>query len=254
MPKVPRYGGTSMKTRSYKPKASSTNLVTVPTKKAKSKAKQNVKTVPSKSFTTALHKAMPTKELRSYIDTSMSLLNLANFCRHTLVSNIAQGTQVNERLGCKVHASYLHLKGSFSNQQNTASLYIRLMVIQDRSPIAGSLNTTTFANLYNDYAWTDRAPTNNDDSSRYTINKRFYKTFYDKRIKLDPQGDGGSTNIYKKIKLNQKLYYHPADGTTSVPDNGRIYVIYHLYDSANTADTTRSVNISVMSRLFFRDA
>lgn len=225
-----------------------TNLKLVNTKKKK----QTKKNVPTKSFTQAFNKLLPSKEIKyehlyltKHTNGVLSALIMA-----TPLDVIVAGPQMNQRLGANIRTSWLHVNGTYQNNDTAKTRFLRMMVIREIN--AGGLNTTTFANYYmNSTGYTEAAPVGSQRDGRYYINRERFRIYYDHTYKIPIESQGALT-INKKIRVPSITQYPLADPTSTLPTKGRLYFITNLFEGDNSPVATTVVE-SLSLRMFFKD-
>lgn len=230
-----------------RPFANSQNVVY----KRRKPRKYRKKAQPSKSFQLAFHKLAPSKEIRFNLAENMdTATNVATRTAASYLDQIAQGSQLNQRLGSNVHISWLHLKGTFQSNSTTKTKAVRMMVLREVN-FAG-IDTTTYANLWRGIGHTSTyAPTGTSTDINWPVNKSLAYVLYDKVHFIRPEYDG-ITYFNKKVKINKVVRYTPNDSADSDPYHGRLLFLVCVADCDDTPSTT-VVRLNCALRVFFKD-
>lgn len=223
----------------------SQNLITKPNKKQKRKP-QGV----SKSFKLAFHKMAPAKEIRKDLDDYAmdTATSVATRTEYELLDNIAQGSQLNQRLGANIHISYVHIKGTLQSNSATKSKALRVMLFREVN--LNGINTATFANLWKGVGTTTYAPQGNQVDQQHPLNRDNVIPIFDKTYIIKPEYEG-IFKFSKQVRVNQIVRYSPNLGGTT-PVHGRLILLYCLSDCDNLTTATTCVLASSV-RIFFKD-
>lgn len=225
-----------------------TNVVYKPPKK---KAKDKKKPVVTKSFRTAFNKLTPSKEIRFELSPGLETsTSVASRTSVQYLDNIAQGTQLNQRLRNIVHISYLHLKGTLQNNSNTKTKALRIMVFREIN--YGTINPAVLASLWKATGSAlVYAPTGTSSDQRWPLNKEICYPIFDKTVTIKPESEGMKVLDYK-IKINRLVRFPANNSAVSVPYHGRLMLVFALSD-CDDATTTTTMQLSVAGRIFFKD-
>lgn len=228
------------------PAVSSANVVYKRRRPRKYRPKAQV----AKSYRLAFHKMAPSKEIRKDLDDySMNTsTSVATRTEYELLDNIAQGSQLNQRLGANVHISWLHLKGTLQSNSSVKSKALRVMVFREVN--LNGVDITTFAGLWKGVGTTTYAPTGTQTDIQHQLNRDLVYPIYDKTHVLKPEYEGIFT-FNKKIRINKVTKYSPNLGGTT-PVHGRLILLYCLADCDNLASATTCV-LASSARIFFKD-
>lgn len=213
--------------------------------------KKNVKTVVAPSFRQAYKLMQPPKEIRyDYYDLNMdSATSMATRSQVLAIDNIAQGTQVNQRLGSSVRTSWLHIKMSMANNSTVKSKALRVMVVREVNN--GGLNTGTLANLFKSVGTATHTPNGSQTDLKWPLNRDLVYPKYDRVFKLPVEAESFFRR-YLKIPLRSTFRYSPTNSAATTPVHGRTYIIVLLADLDNLPTATICVFDSCV-RLFFKD-
>lgn len=226
--------------------AKSANLVSK--KKTKKKATKNVV---AKSFKTAYNMMEPSKEIRyNFIDHGMEpATSMATRTETLYLDNIAQGTQLNQRLQNKVHISYVHLDGTIQHNSTLKTRAIRLMIVREVN--LGGLDLATLANLYKNIGTASLAPAGTQADLQWPINREVAYPVWQKVYRCKPEAED-MTYVKLRIRINRYARYTPNSSADTSPYHGRLILVANVADCDNSPTTTTTVlNIGV--RVFFKD-
>ena len=135
---------TKVRPFSKKKSTKSANIIT----KKKTNKKKNTKQVVASSFKQAYQALQPSKELRlDFNDIAMdTATSMASRSHATYLDTIAQGTQMNQRLGCQIHMSYLHARISVANNSTVKTKAFRVLLLREVN--YGGLPIGSLTNLF----------------------------------------------------------------------------------------------------------
>lgn len=225
----------------------STNI----TYKKQPNRKNKKKAVVSKSYKQAYYKMLPSKENReNATQLGMTTTGIANFMKLKELSNIAQGTQNNQRMRNQIHISYLQLRGTISTDSNEAK-FLRVMIVRPKAVSPNVADLATFNNFYLNASYAGSAPTGLQVDGRHRINTELYEVYYDHKYNIPPTTQG-ALNVSKNVRINQIFDYGYANAASVTPLNGSLYIVLNLFEVDNTANTIVST-VSLETRLFFKD-
>lgn len=196
-------------------------------------------------------KTEPTNEIR--FDPSQSFMTdtLANSFQATDLTNITQGTQVNQRLGDHIYMCGLKAKLTYCNNLGRGRL-MRVMIVRDLRPAGFTLNTSTWANLYRGQGSGTVPATRYATDAVCVLNHIQLKILYDKVINI-PAAD--FQQRYTKdidLKLSEHVKYNFADAGDITPENGKIWFICHLCEPNNVYSGGAPANDAVVFDSFIR--
>lgn len=225
----------------------STNIYYV---KPKRKVNRKVLKV-DRSFKQAFHKLQPTKEIRFDVtdlvmDTATSV---ATRTKHAILDNIAQGTQLNQRLGSNIHMSYVHLKGTIQSNSTAKAKAMRIMIFKEVNN--QGVNTTTYANLWKGTGTITYAPLGLQSDTQWPLNRELVHPIYDRTFQVRPEYNG-ITRINIKKRINRIVKYQPNNSGATSPYHGRIFLLCCLADCDNSTSAT-TVILTLGVRVFFKD-
>lgn len=224
---------------------SKTANITAPRRKNTGGRKYGV----SKSFKLAYNKLTLKKEVRfTHTDLTSSTNTLADSMIITNITSVSHGTQMNERIGKGIYITGVNWRGSVGNN-DTKSKVIRLILLKEKNH--GNLNTTTLADLLHNYAYTETAPNQLQQTARLSINRDDYVVLFDKVRKVPVESEGGLFFNYW-IKVGKRVTYDMA-ATTATCNNGFIYAISLLCELDNVTTTATAITGSLL-RVFYKDS
>lgn len=215
----------------------------------KKKTKQKAKLV--KAIKKVVHKAKPKREERFYVDKVSATSTLAGALGSTVISNIAQGDQYNQRDGRKIYMSGVRVSLVVQSDSTVKTKFLRVMIVRNKAQNTNVLNTTTYANLLQDENFTDLAPTQTGFDATYPLNTSLLQIYLDKTYRILPEYNGAiNINRYVPIK---KVFDYGSLGSGNTPTNGELMLVLMLCEGDNVTTTT-TVNIRGMARVHYKDA
>lgn len=238
-----------MPPKNTKSKAVSKNAQNIQAQYKKKKARY----APTKSFAMAYNKLQPTKENRKVFQIGLSsnpyLIPAANVIDQ--LTDIAQGTQMNERMRNSIYVSYVKIYGTIAQKvANTKTRIVRIVVLREINN--GDLNPATMANYFKNNNWQDSAPDGSANTSRWIVNRDRYQVFFDKRYFIRPKTEQGMTLVNANIKIGKKFFYGQTDAPNTSPIGGRLMVIASLAEPDDTLSAD-GVHCELQHRVFFKD-
>lgn len=212
--------------------------------------KYRKKAQPSKSFQLAFHKLAPSKEIRFNLSEAMDTGSvIANRTVASYLDNIAQGSQLNQRLGSNIHVSWLHVRGTIQSDSTVKAKALRIMVLREVN--LGGIDTSTYAGLWKGLGTSVYAPTGTQTDINWPVNREKAYVLYDKTHIIKPEYEG-ITYVNKKVRLNKLVKYSPADPTDVSPYHGHLLFLACLADCDNSTSATK-VMFNCSLRVFFKD-
>lgn len=165
---------------------------------------------------------------KKFIDTGVIAVNPSNTGTNTILTNIAQGADYNQRNGNSIKLSSTYLKLIFANNPTSAATFLRVMMFIDNDNIGSAPAVTDVLE-----AASVVSPLN------HTNGKRF-KILSDKTLCASLQGpDIVKYNQYKMLS-NHVKYSNATTGSRE----GQLYILLISDQSVNTP----SVSYFVRSR------
>lgn len=148
---------------------------------------------------------------------------------------IAQGTALNQRIGCEIKMLGIHLKGMLHNN-SAITQTVRILVLGTTSDTD---TTPATMELFKDISTAGAVTTIQTSGTSfgnmlYKINDRKFKTYYDHVFKLGATGstDAKDVALYNRyIKLNSIIKYE-ANSTGVGNQNKRFIILYLTSDPA----------------------
>lgn len=194
----------------------------------------------------------PAKEIRFVPSASLTMATVAASYNAIDITNIANGTAVDERTGREIVLTGFKYDIAFDNNRG-AERWVRFFVVQEHNP-QDPADYSTFTDTYQTSGFGNHGSDKSLSDITYPLNRDVFKIYLDKKLKMSPLNiNGANKRISGYCALNQKILYSDAGDTINVPSNcGRIYVIVHIAEStaSTSADTTV---VNGMYRVFFRD-
>lgn len=223
----------------------SKNLVT------KKKAYKKKPLAVSKSFKQAYSKLQPRKEIR-YDLSDISLHTNAGIANSSVLkelTNIAQGTQTNQRSLNKIYLEGVRWSGTVQSNSAGKTKYLRFIVFQERNH--GHFNQATMSDLFLNASFADTAPTTLQDTLRSPVNKEQYIVYSNRVVKLPMESEG---NVYfnRYIKIGKRIYWPQAGSAGAVTTGGYVFCLALLCEGDNAPSATTIV-LSTLVRTFFKD-
>lgn len=233
--------------KSFKSAFKSANLI----EKTVKKGKRNKKDVVAKSFAVAYNKMIPSKEHR-YDLSDVNLFTsgtLADRTHYVYLDNIAQGSQLNQRMRNSIHASYLWINGTIQNNSTVKAKFIRVLIVREINQ--GDFVSASMTNLLRGVGTATAAPSGFQGDGILTVNRDNYIKLFDKKYKVPIESEG-TVIVKEKIRLNQKIFYPQNLTAGTTPIHGSTILLVMLFDGDNSTSAT-TVCWSAMARLFFKD-
>lgn len=174
-------------------------------------------------------------------------LNAASLATHntqdTQFFNLNQGTQMGQRVGRMIRASYVEVNGYARNLNNTNIIYLRMVCLLDKKAQIGPTNTNLFRPKSDDNDPIDFGVSTTMDTIRNPINTDRYQVLSDRFFRLPANitsNNGQQTRIIKyKINVNRNINYL-TDTTVSPVDkvNPNIFFKYWIEKEDGSAGTS----------------
>lgn len=225
-------------------KSNATNIVY----KKKIPNKDRKKALVATSFQKAFNKMLPVKVIREELTFDMWTSVLSRLIMSRNLVAVAQGPQINQRLGNAIYVSAVKLKGTLQNNGVSKLRYLRLTVISEHNE--GHL-TTGFTDYYLNASFADNTPDGTSTDGIFPVNREQYVTHYDHTYKILPEVRGGVL-IDVNIKIGKVIYFPQANAASVNPVRGRIYVVANLYEGDDDTNVTLT-NLALSARVFFKD-
>lgn len=227
--------------------ARSANIVYKP----KRRYKRRNKAVVAKPFRLAYHTMQPSKEKRfTWEDVGMFTSGtLSQRTEYEQIDAISQGALANQRLGSKLHISYVHIKGTALNSSLNTTKGLRIMLFREINN--GGFDTTTFNFLFKSVGTTTSPPGGTQTDLMWTLNREMVQPIFDKTVIVPPKEDGAKRLSYK-IRVNKLVKYQPMNSGSASPFHGRLFLVVCMANLNNTTDAD-TVTFSAGVRVFFKD-
>lgn len=233
--------------RVYPRSSNSANVYYKKRKPRKFKKKAQV----AKSFQVAFHKMQPSKEKRfPIVDTTMVTNGTIGQRSESLyLDNIAQGSQMNQRLGSNIHVSYVHLRGTIQNDSTVKAKKMRFLILREVN--LGGLNLSTLAGLIRYEGTSSGPPVGKQSDVAWPVNREVAYTLFDKVVNIPIEADGIAYFNYK-LRINRLVRYTSTDSTDVTPYHGHLIFVAFLVDCDNSA-SSGNVVFNCAARVFFKD-
>jgi len=194
-------------------------------------------------------KLAPKREIRFH---SFGMLNTGTFSQSwgtVLLSNIALGTQDNQRTGDKVYLSGFQTVFALRNSSAVARSF-RIIVLKDLNRNGDILDITNLDNLFTDTSEADRPADGLIGDVTSPINSN-YKVFFHRQMVIEPETVGKSVIFRRFIPLKQLVRY---DNLGSQPvQTGNIRILWKLEEFASIPSGA-NLQYETFHRVFYRDA
>lgn len=226
----------------------SIQLVSAGRQSRRSRKKPAAKTS-KKIVSNMINASKPSKQIRYSNSANENTATVAG-CMHNLsLVNIANGTQINQKIANVIKVSSVNIKMSIANSA-LQSRCLRIMIVRAKNP-ADEPNLTTYTDLYEDAAYANAAPTGLAIDATIPLNRDVWKVYYDRTFPIGAQTQMKQLYFSKKIKLNRRVTYSTLASNTA--SNGRIFMIYNLCNTDDVADAA-GCRISYFVTTYFKDA
>lgn len=193
-----------------------------------------------------LQKKEPSREIREAFTAGLHSVAVANSFVNKELTNIASGTQINQKTANSIYMSGVQITGSFSNN-STVTRGLRFIILREKNP-SDTLDFVTYSELYEDYTFSPRTPDRYSGDFNSPLNRDIFEILCDKRFILPPKIEG--TKVVKWwCPIKRKVTYKTVANSNNA-SNGKIYAIAHLCELTNAADA-QTVVFDSMMRIFF---
>lgn len=184
---------------------------------------------------------------------TFSTLVLSDSFKTLELSNIAQGTDKDNRIGNKIWMSGVKVSITMKNF-STQSRFFRLMLVKNRNRAGDLLDTTAWSDLYQDVNFNDQGADGRILDAQSPLNKDVVEIFYDRVFQLSPSADPKDSFAFTKwIRVNRKFEYGD-DGSPNVALTGQLYWIMHVIQPDFGTGTADASDCITYARVFFKDA
>lgn len=224
--------------KAYKKKYTSLRV----TKKAAKPAK-----IPLSRLPKAVIPEMKRKDV--VIENVQNLVLGQNLGSITKCFHLEQGPGLEQRIGRRVLARGIHVKGHFYNKPGQPCFFVRMLILQDKEN-----NAATFSGdelfLKAGQAVSHAQGT---ESAYLGVNKARYRVYSDKMMKLASSSNNAENiQIFKTfVKLNTDVRY---DGNTfsSITGNN-IQIVYFPVNPTGAVITTEKITANFQSTMYYMD-
>ncbi len=200
---------------------------------------------------------------------------------HTIVPDVAQGDQRNDREGTKTKLTGLTIRGKIDipaddnpvlGNDDRAQIYVRMFVLSAKFQKGLSDVISEWAGTYNPAFFKNNsatsAPTGNYIDMLSSVNRELFTVHYDKVIKLnreypffpDPTSTSGATTqiptsreFFIKMRVKNKVLYYNSPSSVR-PNNFQPFVCcLFAYGNGASPSTSQVPYIEYQSRMTFKD-
>jgi len=189
--------------------------------------------------------------LKKQVETKFSIFSTTEASINTLTSptltyalnNLAQGSTVLTRVGQKVHAKYLDVRGHVHTADGNAAQYVRVLLLSANVGDDGLTDLTeTNAGI--------SGPAGADVSAIYArINTTKYRVLGERILKLGPSLNTYGTKFFHfKKKLNMTLNY---DQGSNVPERNKIFMVVFPRRADNDESLGTTSELTFNSKCYF---
>jgi len=195
----------------------------------------------------------PTKEIRYVLDKAFATDVLASRHYAVDVTNIDTGDFAYQRTGREIVLNGFRYDLFFDNAR-LDQRYIRMMVVQGKNSYDPP-DYTDFSDLLQTEAYVNVGPVGLWGDVASPINRDIYNIYLDKTIKMEYNGEvGSSKHVQGYVKLNKRLKYDNAGNGANVPDTSSIRIVFIVAEINNTLGTSATVTkLGGLVRCFFKD-
>lgn len=183
------------------------------------------------------------------IENAQSLVLGQNLGTVTKCFHLEQGPGLEQRIGRRVLARGIHVKGHFYNKPGQPCFFVRMLILQDKEN-----NAATFSGdeLFLK-AGQPVSHTQGTESAYLGINKARYRVYSDKMMKLASSSNNAENiQIFKTfVKLNTDIRY---DGNTFTSITGNnIQIAYFPVNPTGAVITTEKITANYQSTMYYMD-
>lgn len=181
---------------------------------------------------------------------NQSLLVLGQSSHTMTPCKIAGGIEEGQRVGNKVLARGLHLKGHFFNRSGNPCLFVRMLVLQDKKQLATDIVGSELLVKAGSNVNYDQGT----ESAYLSINKYRYAVLLDKTIKLGAiNTNGENIKMFNHfIKLNKTLTFGGTASSSIESTNIQIFV--YPINPSGTSTVLESIQYNQNATLYYNDA
>lgn len=164
--------------------------------------------------------------------------------------HISTGSGVQKRIGVKIQARGIHIKGHFYNRNGNPAYMVRMLVLQDKTNNSQTFNGDEFLMK----AGVAVSHAQGTESSYLSVNKNRYKVYSDKLIKLSSANTNAENlKIFNTfIKLNMPIKYDGETGMDIATNN--IQIVYFPINPSNAVSTTEQIQANYSTTAYYMDA
>lgn len=271
----------------FRKNLAATHIQSVVRRKAKQKSYKNLKL--SKPVATLVQRRIDKGNPSRFISYHQRRYQFSNLISdapllrlHTVIPDIAQGNERNDRVGAKLKLNSINIKGRIDipaddnpilGNDDRAQIYVRMFVLSVKNStdlpftITADWNTNYDGRFFKDNA-NPTAPTGDYKDMLSNVNREVFTVHYDRVMKLDrnypffpdPTSTSGAAsqrpvskefNVNLKVKNKQLMYSSP---TSVQPQNFRPFVCcLFAYGNGAAPSTSEVPYIEYLSKLSFKD-
>lgn len=168
------------------------------------------------------------------------------------LTNISIGSQLNQRTSDKIYISGIKIDVFADNNSTVLDRHFNICLATDisRNEV---LNTTTFANMMEDFQFDPQPPNAAGTNFQYNYNSELLKVNLKRRLLLGATTVAGthyaSRSFYWKPKRPHKVQYQRVN--SNVVTSGRLWLLFHLAETGGVASTD-TVDFQWRAQVYFR--
>jgi len=191
--------------------------------------------------------------LKKQVETKFSIIGFTEASINTLSSpsttyalnNLGQGSSISTRIGSKVKAQYIDVRGHVHTADGNASQYVRVLLLSAAlgdDGLTDLVETNTGAT----------GPAGLDVSAIYArINTSKYRVLGERILKLGPSLNSYGTKFFHfKKKLNMSLMY---DQGSNVPERNKIFMVVFPRRADNDESLGTTSELTFNSKFYYTD-
>lgn len=124
---------------------------------------------------------------------------------------VPQGAESGQRIGQKIRAHYIDVRGWLRNESTSLGQTVRIVFVQDNKPQLGTLTTNLFQTESSDNDPVNFVGTGDLSQVTKKINTSRFRVISDRRFKLAPRVTSNDTKTYVnlnyKVNINRNIDY-----------------------------------------------
>lgn len=163
--------------------------------------------------------------------------------------HLLEGPGLEERIGRKILARGIHVKGHFYNKPGQVCFFVRMLILQDKEDNAA---TFTGDQLFLK-AGTAVSHNQGTESAYLGVNKARYRVYSDKLMKLSSSSNNAENiQIFKTfVKLNTDIRYN-GPGFGDITQNN-IQIVYFPINPTGSVVTTEKITANMQTTMYYMD-